>query len=180
MTRYARYEILYTGPPTDEEFEDLITDVYEAILFYSIEINDYLKQCAEAVLSLDGRTISDIKKTIDSADERAQYSLKTVEGKCDQESLAQILQKIDSGINPVYHLTKRLLRILSEDNSMTLGWLPGNESGDQNHIDIQNKISHLQNPGEWLRKLDKFKEWRNSKVSCGIWLKGALEQVKLY
>jgi len=41
------------------------------------------------------------------------------------------------------------------------------------HTDIQNKIK-IENPGSWLRNLDEFKYWQNSKASYGIWLRGAL------
>jgi hypothetical protein len=32
--------------------------------------------------------------------------------------------------------------------------------------------------GAWLREIGAFEKWQNSKVSCGIWLKGALRTGK--
>jgi hypothetical protein len=43
MSRYIRYEILFILSPTNNEFENRITEVYKAILLYLMEI----KKCLE-------------------------------------------------------------------------------------------------------------------------------------
>ncbi|KAH8589100.1 hypothetical protein B0O99DRAFT_637695 [Bisporella sp. PMI_857] len=188
MLRYARYEVEFTLPPTDEDLEDLITDVYKAILLFSIALDGYLKQCAaehagRAVYDLDDRTISKKKKAIDSADDNVQKWLPSVQSKRNKELVDQIMEKIDNCMKPNYDVSERLLCVLSKEDSTTLDWLPDIGGEVSAHIEIKNKIRDVlwpknrqekRQPGEWLRESDRFKEWQNAKVSCGLWLKGAL------
>jgi hypothetical protein len=43
MARYSEYENLFRG--LHEEFDRLLTNVYEGILLYVIALNKYLQQC---------------------------------------------------------------------------------------------------------------------------------------
>jgi hypothetical protein len=44
MLRYIQYKILFILPPINNEFENRITEVYKAILLYSMEIKKCLEQ----------------------------------------------------------------------------------------------------------------------------------------
>lgn len=59
------------------------------------------------------------------------------------------------------------------DRQEVLGWLPDQDIQEKVHADIMN-TTMIENPGKWITALEDFKQWQNSRDSCGIWLHGGL------
>ena len=53
-----------------------------------------------------------------------------------------------------------------------LSWLPEAQQ-ETVHSDIRNKPK-IKDPGIWILETQQYQEWENSRVSCGLWLHGAL------
>jgi Cdc6-like AAA superfamily ATPase len=84
---------------------------------------------------------------------------------------------IERCVQPVYYSPELIQRnqgfVERADRLDVLSWLPNQDVQEIAHKGIMNKTV-IPNPGQWITDLEEFKEWQNSRDSCGIWLRGAL------
>ncbi|KAH0533917.1 hypothetical protein FGG08_007464, partial [Glutinoglossum americanum] len=183
LLKYALVDKLYRDQPTDQkiEFEDLIMEVYAALLRYASKVKMDLSMSISAGVSaswkpLDDQKITELKNAIKIADRKVHNWIPMIAHQYRRQEFIQLdekaekmLVKIDSTIRHQQESEKKqILERLRNDEASN------RQRELRRKVDLGNPGNHGQDkllPGQWFLDLQKFSDWKSS-IHTFLWMTG--------
>ncbi|KAI9833766.1 MAG: hypothetical protein M1819_003499 [Sarea resinae] len=177
---YARVEIEYRDSKLKDmaQLEDVIIDVYEAILDYTATVLEEsnvgpMKRVLHGIVSMVDQPLTKLKSVIEQKANIVNNWTGLIGHQCQKEESRKIEAQADAILDQIEKVIVEILTMkkeaLTKEEIEKLDWLSSARFSTRHNSSQENRTD---NTGQWLLNSYEYKHWLNTGTYKFLWLNG--------